>query len=201
MNLLYRTTKAILYPIESIWHNNYSIQGKEYIPKKGPVAFLVGGHACHMDPVHIGFKYPREVHFMAKKELFKNPVMDKLISGYNAFPINREEVERKTLDYTLDLWDKGETVLIFIEGTRTLYGELLSPKKGPAFMALQAVKRGIPVQICPGLFQGSFHMYPAGFVPFLKTLKLKIGETIDPSEYDNVGELTDAVWNSILELK
>ena len=207
MDLLYRISKAILYPLESLWHNYYSVEGKENVPKEGPLIAAIGGHGNVFDPIHVAIKYSRVLHFMATKYLFEIPIIGTLAKWVGAFPVDRLNFKPNTIRKSLKILGEGDAIGVFITGTTKQYrrdGTSIGPKPGTADIAFKAVERGIPVQISPVLLEGTYHMYKwkgRGYLPFLRKLKMKVGETIDPSDYDSVDELTDAIWNSIQELK
>jgi len=200
MTKLYQITKNIISPIDRAWHR-FEVKGLENIPEYGPLMVAVGGHANNLDPIHFGLQYSRELNYMAKEELFKVPVLGSLAKQYHAFSVSRGNSDMKAIRTVLELLGKDQAVLMFVEGTRTKTGELGRIKRGLSFMSQMAVKKGIPVQISPTLLQGTYELYPAGFVPFLRKLKLSVNETINPSDYDSVDELTEAISDSILELK
>ena len=63
-------------------------QGSEHIPAQGAV-LIAANHIAYFDPPLIGSASPRELYYMAKKELFENSLFGWLISKFNAFPISR----------------------------------------------------------------------------------------------------------------
>ena len=49
------------------------VVGLERVPKSGPL-IIASNHASTMDPVVVGAFLPRKAHYMAKEELFANPL-------------------------------------------------------------------------------------------------------------------------------
>lgn len=206
MELLYRISKGILYPFESAWHRYFRVEGKENVPREGPLIAAIDEHGHFFDPVHVAVKYPRILHFMATKYLFETPIIRKLARWFGAYPVDRLNLKPSTIRESLDILKEGEALGIFITGTTKQYRSdgitPVSPKGGAAGIALKAVEKGISVKISPVLLEGTRDMYQCGGrMPFRRRLRMKVGETIDPSEFDSVDELTDAIWNSIQELK
>jgi glycerol-3-phosphate dehydrogenase (NAD(P)+) len=115
--------------------------GREHIPRSGP-AILASNHRSFIDPWVIGTMANRPVYYVAKSELFKNPVVAWLITALGAFPVERGTGDRDTIQTAKELLDRGELVLIFPEGTRTRPGPLGKPKRGVARLALET---GVPV--------------------------------------------------------
>jgi 1-acyl-sn-glycerol-3-phosphate acyltransferase len=79
---------------------------------------------------------------MAKAELFRIPVLRKIIVALGAFPVRRETLDREAIRLALEHLSGGRVVGIFPEGTRSKSGELLKPQYGAALMAL---KGGVPI--------------------------------------------------------
>ena len=198
MTQWYERTVKLFAPINRAWHN-YHFEGVQNVPMEGANIVAIGGHSSLVDTLHVPLTYPRELRFMANEIAFNLPVISNLLKKYGTIPVNRKRLGIKTLKTILDYLEQGEGIGVFIEGR--LDEGLTVPKKGAAYLALKAVEKGIDLKITPVLFQGSHHMYPAGLIPFLKTLSLKVGTNIDASKYDSVDELTDAIWNSIIAMQ
>src|SRR5579862_8249553 len=64
------------------------VRGREHVPKEGPL-IVACNHVSYVDPVALGVSLPRPIWYMAKTELFKIPVLGPLITGLNAFPVER----------------------------------------------------------------------------------------------------------------
>jgi len=94
------------------------VDGLENIPTQGP-CLVVSNHCSWLDPPVLGccLKH-RQLHFMAKKELFERPLLGHLIRALGAFPVERGQADRKSLRLGLDLLSQGRIVCLFPEGTR-----------------------------------------------------------------------------------
>src|SRR5690606_41698809 len=62
--------------------------GTENIPAEGAV-IIASNHISLLDPPAVGVLIERQVHFMAKEELFKVPVFGSLIKSFGAYPVKR----------------------------------------------------------------------------------------------------------------
>jgi 1-acyl-sn-glycerol-3-phosphate acyltransferase len=62
--------------------------GREKIPASGP-ALLCANHLSELDMFFIGYRMNRLVHWMAKEELFRNPLLKAIITKLGAFPVKR----------------------------------------------------------------------------------------------------------------
>jgi len=121
-------------------------QGKDYIPQKGG-ALIASNHIDIYDPPLIGCASPRELYYLAKKELFGNALFGWLIKKFNAIPISRGGVDRKGLKKALEVLSSGKTLLVFPEGTRSINGKLKELKLGVAKLALEAKVPIVPVYL------------------------------------------------------
>jgi 1-acyl-sn-glycerol-3-phosphate acyltransferase len=117
------------------------VQGEENIPESGPV-LMVSNHVSYLDPVAIGDASTRRVVFMAKYELFNNPLLNFLLRGVDSFPVKRGEPDRAAFKNTLAMLEEGRVVCIFPEGTRSESGELMEAEPGAVIFAM---KTGCPV--------------------------------------------------------
>jgi 1-acyl-sn-glycerol-3-phosphate acyltransferase len=121
-----------------------SVEGMEHVPARGPV-ILAPNHVSYLDPVVVGIAMRRRVHFMAKKELFRNPLMGWFLRRLQAYPVTRERVDPSTLKRTLSLLAAGQVVLMFPEGTRGSGGALGRAKPGIAVVAARSGASVVPV--------------------------------------------------------
>ena len=108
---------------------DFHVEGLERIPRKGPL-IVACNHISFWDPPLVGSSITRPVHFVAKAELFDNPLFGALIRSYNAIPIQRGPQARTGLRGAEEVLSAGEAVLIFPEGTRNKSGTLLPPRAG-----------------------------------------------------------------------
>lgn len=121
--------------------------GVENIPSEGGY-IMASNHIHAMDPVIIamGIK-KRQLHFMAKKELFENKLAAFFITLFNAFPIVRGGADARGLDYAKRIPQEGYVLGIFIEGTRSKDGTPQKAKKGVAAIANASHCNILPVAV------------------------------------------------------
>ena len=116
--------------------------GTEHVPDGG--VLLASNHRSFLDPFAIGCCIGRPIYFMAKRELFKNPVVGWLLNCLGAFPIKRGASDEESMATALALLERGQAVVIFPEGTRIRTGSLARPKRGVGRLALQSGTAGRP---------------------------------------------------------
>ncbi|MCK0472139.1 1-acyl-sn-glycerol-3-phosphate acyltransferase [Halalkalibacter sp. APA_J-10(15)] len=150
--------------------SSYKVEviGRENIPKDGGV-LLCCNHINNLDPPLLGSYLDRNVHYMAKKELFEKPILKWLLPKLHAFPIRRGMSDKQALRTAMTLIKNNEIVGLFPEGTRSKNGQLQKGLAGAGFFALRTNATVIPSAIIgPYKFRGR--------------LKLVYGEPIDFSE-------------------
>ncbi len=120
------------------------VHGRDHIPEQGPI-ILCSNHISNMDPPLVGLPLSRRVHFMAKAELFKVPVLGYLIKSVGAFPVKRGGVSKESIKIALTLLRQGNMLGIFPEGTRR--NQDGAAKRGAAALALRSNAKVVPVAI------------------------------------------------------
>jgi len=122
-------------------------EGTENIPREGGV-IIASNHISYYDPPFVSVSSPREVHFMAKRELFSIPILGFLIRNLNAFPVSRGKYDRQALEAAIEVLKKGEALIVFPEGTRSRKkGEFLPPKPGIGVLAKEGRVPIVPTYI------------------------------------------------------
>ena len=156
---------------------NLKVSGVDNIPNEGGV-LIVSNHVSLLDPVIVGSAVNREIHFMARSDVFKIPLLGKIITAYNAFPVNRWAPDLGALRRTISLLKAGNAVLMFPEGTRSADGTLGKTNDGACFIAHRANVPTIPVY-----HSGVQKMLPRGSSRLRRAkLSVSFGEPIDFSE-------------------
>lgn len=119
--------------------------GREHIPDGGVI--LASNHRSFLDPFVIGCCVKRPVFFVAKRELFRNPLVGWFLNCMGAFPVRRGQSDEESVATALALLDRGEAVVVFPEGTRIPSGSLGRPKRGVGRLALQSGAPVVPVAV------------------------------------------------------
>jgi 1-acyl-sn-glycerol-3-phosphate acyltransferase len=117
------------------------VRGTENVPTTGPVIIAANHRSMWDVPIHV-VACPRPVTFMAKKELFKGPLLAWAWRVLGGFPVRREISDIRAIDTGLAVLERGEVLGLYPEGTRSLSGEMLPFLKGAAWIALRS---GAPI--------------------------------------------------------
>lgn len=128
---------------------NYKVKyiGTENIPDSGAF-ILAANHFNFFDPLLVGLGIKgRQVHFMAKKEIFKNPLAAWFCTNLNAFPIDRSAPDLKGLRHSFAVLENGKILGIFPEGTRSENGEIGDAKKGIITIAVKTKSDILPAAL------------------------------------------------------
>ena len=121
------------------------VSGEQNVPAVGPLV-VACNHRSYIDPPMLGTWFPRTIHFMAKQELFKIPILGSLISAVNAFPVNRDTGDIGSMRRALRILKEGGVLGIFPEGTRNVSGEA-GYKGGAVLLAATAHCPIVPVAL------------------------------------------------------
>lgn len=92
--------------------------GIENLPKNSAF-ILLPKHQRWVDIPLLGLASPRPLYYIAKHELFRNPLTNWFIRSLGGIPLNRQRPieSRGTLKAMIEFLEEGEGVVIFPEGT------------------------------------------------------------------------------------
>jgi 1-acyl-sn-glycerol-3-phosphate acyltransferase len=179
----------------------WQLIGRENIPREGGV-LLCGNHISYIDPPTLGGGCPRPVHFMAKLELFKIPVLGFLIRRVGAFPVKRGTADRTALRTAVELLQNGEIVAMFPEGTRSLDGHLQTAEPGVGLIALRAKVPVIPVALIETnrLLRPHSFLFRFSRVKVIYGKPVPLGDLADQGGREAVEETGRRIMSAIGEL-
>lgn len=172
---MYRFSRAVIHFIASIVFR-LSWEGLENIPADGGYV-VVSNHHSLIDPAFLAIRFRRQLFFMAKAELFRNKLLGWWLSKCGAFPVNRGEGDKGSLEHAVEIVQRGDLLGIFPEGTRSRTGVPSRPKSGAAYIAAAAKCGILP---CAVIFDGPLKIG--------KKVKLVVGK---PISYEEMGWTDD----------
>lgn len=127
-----------------------SYKGNENIPEDKRYIVAIN-HTCALDPVFCALgKGMPALHFIAKSELFKNPVVAWVITHLYGFPVKRGQGDTVAIDYAEKIINEGHVLALCPEGKRIKdkNGVPQSAKAGVAIFAHHTNAKVLPVAIC-----------------------------------------------------
>jgi 1-acyl-sn-glycerol-3-phosphate acyltransferase len=117
---LYFAIAALSWPVLVIVYR-LRWTGREHVPDGGCV--LAANHWSNFDPWPLGIPlFPRRyLRFMAKRELFWQP-LGVVVRAGGGFPVDRGKRDQLAIDTAVALCRAGHAVVMFPEGTRRAKG-------------------------------------------------------------------------------
>lgn len=144
------------------------------VPHEGPLLMMVN-HTSNLEgPMLYAFLQPRNLHALAKQELWKNKFMAYLMEMWKSIPVDRENMGRATMDACFKVVEQGHILAIAPEGTRSKDGCLQEGKGGVAFIAHKKDIPMIPVAVT------GFNEAKASFARFRRPIvTIKVGPVFE----------------------
>ena len=171
----------------------FNIKGAD--PQKvSEPTIVVANHQSFLD-LPISYLLPWTMKWVAKKDLFKIPILGWMIYMTGHISIDRKSMRSaKVLDKLVEPIQHGIAGMIFPEGTRTETGELKEFKNG----AFKLAKR-YNFNILPIVLDGGHQAMPSGDwrVGYQQDFKISVLEPIATSKIDSVNELKQNVQEQI----
>lgn len=145
MALFYRFLYILVWPLfRLLFHPR--VLGRENIPKSGAV-ILAGNHKSNLDCILIVSCLWRQVHFMAKDELFRSG-FSRFFRALGTIPVNRRIRDATALSEARGVLDNGGVIGIFPEGRFNRTEQTVLPfKPGAARMAARSRAEIVPFAI------------------------------------------------------
>lgn len=143
------------------------VEGLEHIP--AGVCVFVANHASNADPPAVVGAIPRRVALLAKREVFRVPILSRALLLASFVPVDRtnREAAIQSVDEAIGHLRKGISYLVFPEGTRSHDGRLRQFKKGTFVMAIRAGVPVVPIAVIGSqriMKKGSSALYPGEVV-------------------------------------
>ncbi len=177
------------------------VRGQENIPR-GKAAVFASNHASQADILALYQALPIQFRFLAKKELFRIPLLGTAMKWAGYIPVDRRARSRNTirsLQEAIEKIKKGNSIVIFPEGTRSPDGRLRPFKIGGMLVATRA---GCP--IVPVAISGSHKVFPKGGLKIYPgQIKVVIGPAIQTEGQEgrlSRDMLAKKVWEAIFSM-
>lgn len=195
MSPFYRFAKTVIYPF-FIWLLPVKIKNLQNIPNEGSY-IVCANHTSMTDPFFMVAMFPKQIHFMAKAELFKNFILRKILYAVGAFDVNRGKGDLNAIGHAEELLKENKVLGIFPEGTRHKTGAPRRAKSGIAYIAMHTNSDILPISFYR---EGPFSLFRKTTIRIGELIKYD--ELVDTSLNDraNMRKIVDKVTNSITEL-
>lgn len=154
---------------------NVVVENRATLLPGQPYVFMAN-HASSLDIWAAFVAIPRRIRMIAKKQLARIPLFGWVMWAGRFIFIDRKNnlAARRSIDEAGERIRKGDSVLLFPEGTRTRDGNLGPFKKGGFHLAVKAGVPIVPVAIC-----GTRALMPRGsYLVRSGTVQVIIGEPI-----------------------
>jgi 1-acyl-sn-glycerol-3-phosphate acyltransferase len=191
------------------------VKGKDNFPDRNVI--LASNHQSYLDILLCGYIcVPRKYTHIGQVDRENkgwSGFRDFIYSLGEVIPVNRKDENSKKLAFerAIEFLNKGYSLVIYPEGTRTRTGEVGKGKWGVAKFFLET---GVP--ILPLGIRGAFELFPPGEKPKVKkNIRLNIGQPLffkeelelvkgmsrDSKEYEDVCiKITEKVMEEIKKL-
>ena len=147
---MYNFIKTIFRPLVKFVFK-MQFKGLVNIPSEGTRYIVAINHTCALDPVFAACpKQLPPLHFMAKVELFKNPIVGWFMTHMYGFPVKRGKGDNSAIEYGEKIINEGHVMAICPEGKRIKdkNGVPQRAKSGVAVIAKATNASVLPVAIC-----------------------------------------------------
>jgi 1-acyl-sn-glycerol-3-phosphate acyltransferase len=201
----FRFAELLLRPPMALWFN-WRFEGLEHIPPEGAV-LAAGNHISYFDPLahaYLLVKAGRHPRYLAKKELFGNPILRSVLRGTHQIPVARGSGSAAPVEAALQALRDGEVVVVYPEATVTANPDF-SPMRGKTGIARLAL--GAEVPVLPIAVWGSQRVWQGtgpGSLEFGRPVWVKAGAPLDFSRFegeednpDTLRTVTDAVMDEL----
>lgn len=197
MEIVYPVVEYVALGVIKTMGYNLRVIGKENIPQSGS-ALLASNHIGYLDFVFSGYaalRQGRRVRFLAKKEIWKNPVTAFLMNGMHHIPVDRTHNPQAAYQAAHEALVRGEIVGMFPEGTISPSFVPLRGKTGSARLAQAAGAPLLPVAVW-GTHRILTKWRPKNFERKLEII-VNVGSPIPTHANDDVRALTDELMSQI----
>jgi 1-acyl-sn-glycerol-3-phosphate acyltransferase len=154
------------------------------VPRTG--GFIVAAnHASYLDIPLLGCGMRRRAWYLGRSDLFQVPGLKAICQWLGWIPLRTGRLDRDAFGKAVTLIKEGKVVVIFPEGSRSLDGQLQSPKPGIGVIVAQT---GCPV--VPAYLKGTYDALPSGTMwPRFRPVTVCYG---DPLTFSRSGENGEA---------
>lgn len=184
--MFYKLLKVWAHLAFRLYFRRMFVYGRERIPTKGPVIFIVNHPNTFLEACIIAANQHRDLHFLVRGDMFEKKWLLPILKSTNQIPIYRFKDgfgklrnNKSTFDQTFEVLAQQEVVLMFPEASSQLVKYLRPLQKGAARLAIGTVeeKNVDELYVVP---TGIYYINPT---KTRNDVYLKFGEPIDIVEW------------------
>lgn len=195
----YRAVLSVVRPLVNIFYP-FEVRGVENMENADKNYIICCNHLSNVDPAFLMLTHKKPIHFMAKSELFSNKLLAWFCGNMGAFAVKRGKGDKSALKNSEKIVNNGETLGIFIEGTRSKTGEFLRPKSGATLIAVGTSADILPVCITGAGKNNRVKMFHKTIVSYGKIIKVdELG--YEENSRVSLKNVTNKIMDSIVELR
>ncbi|HPC59526.1 MAG TPA: lysophospholipid acyltransferase family protein [Verrucomicrobiota bacterium] len=124
----------------------WRVHNPERVPLSGGV-ILASNHASFLDPPLVGAGLRRPINYLARKTLFRFPIVGWVLHKWNSVPVDRDGGTASGLRPILERLRAGGAIIMFPEGTRTRDGRLQPARSGIGLAVIKSDAPVVPVRV------------------------------------------------------
>jgi 1-acyl-sn-glycerol-3-phosphate acyltransferase len=180
IDFLYNTCMSAMWTGVRIAGVKVRTVGLEKIDPSRTYIFM-SNHISNLDPPITLPLIPRRSSVMVKKELFKVPILGRIMLIGSLVPVDRRNRDAgiTAVRDAVKAIDLGLNMTIYVEGKRSFDGKLLPFKKGPFYLAVECHVPVVPITI-----SGTEAVMPkARFAIRPGTVTVQFHDPIEPSDF------------------
>ena len=167
---------------------------------EGPYV-VISNHIANLDPVCICAVIDKQQpHFMAKKELFKVPVVGAFIKAIGSYPVDRKSSDITALRNTINLLKNKDCVGIFPQGTRVpgIDPASATVKNGIGLIAARSGADVLPV--CVKTKGGKVKMFRKNYLVIGKLIKNEELDVENNKGSEGHQKIAEQIFDGVCEL-
>ena len=151
----------------------WEVRGVEHLTRAGG-GLLVCNHASFLAPALAGTRWPRPIHYLAREDLFRVPILGWWMRACHTIPTKRGPGALYSLRRVIQVIQQGGVALVFPEGTRSATGQLQDARGGVGFIVKMT---GAPVFPC--YIDGAFEAWSRhAWVPRPRKIRVTYGPPV-----------------------
>ncbi|MGZ4841329.1 MAG: lysophospholipid acyltransferase family protein [Candidatus Angelobacter sp.] len=194
VEFLYRIGMSLALAGPKVAGVKVKLVGLDRIDPAGTYIFM-SNHVSNLDPPILVPLIPGRTSVLAKKEIWRIPIVNKALDLAEIVPVERSNRDSaiSSIRRAGEVMKHHINMTIFPEGTRSPDGRLMPFKKGPFHLAAET---GFP--IVPITILGTYEMMPKGSSLIKSgTATLVFHSPLDPKQFASREELVEAVRAAI----